>query len=109
MSQAIRDRDAFRKSPAFLIGQQLQKENEATTRRVVTESLYQQRIRLRLAETGHVGKYDPRHIEAYMRLEHSTLDGLSARQFADEVEVSRQCVDAGGSADAENLALSYGL
>lgn len=72
-------------------------------------SHYQEEIRARLAETGHVGKYDPRHVEAYMRLEHGTLDGLSARQFNAEVEVSRQCIDAGGSADAESLALSYGL
>lgn len=72
-------------------------------------SFYSNEIRQRLAATGHVGKYDPRHVEAYMRLEHGTLDGLSARQFDDEVETSRQCIDAGGTADAEALALSYGL
>lgn len=108
-SQAIADRDAFRSSPLKRAMDQVDAENQATTVRLVTESLYQQRIRMRLAETGHVGKYEPRHIEAYMRLECGTLDGLSRERFNAEVEISRQCVDAGGVEDAEALAQSYGL
>lgn len=77
--------------------------------RVVTESLYQQRIRMRLAETGHVGKYDPRHIEAFMRLELGTLDWPDRQRFNAEIEIARQCVDLGGVTEAEACALSYGL
>lgn len=72
-------------------------------------SQYAEAIREDLAASGHIGKYDPRHIEGFMRLEHSTLDGLDARQFRAEVEVARQCVDLGGSDAAEECALSYGL
>lgn len=72
-------------------------------------SLYAEMIREDLAKAGYIGKYDPRHIEAYMRLEHSTLDGLSARQFAAEVEIARQCLDHADEEESEALALSYGL
>lgn len=82
---------------------------DSPTVRIVTESHYQQRIRMRLAETGHVGKYEPRHIEAYMRVEHGTLDGMDRQQFNADIEIARQCVDAGGVDAAELLAESYGL
>jgi hypothetical protein len=52
---------------------------------------------------------DPRHIEAYMRLEHSTLDALSPRQFMREVRLACLCVDEGGKDSAERLAKSFGL
>jgi len=71
--------------------------------------MYQEMIRAELSKSGFIGKYDPRHIEAYMRLEHSTLDGLSASQFKAEVEIGRQCVDAEGAAIAETLAVSFEL
>lgn len=64
---------------------------------------YQEQIR-KLAP-GH----DPRHIEAYMRLEHDALDGLSAAQFRREVRIAVECIRAGGLANAESLALSMGL
>jgi hypothetical protein len=54
-------------------------------------------------------KHDPRHVEAYMRLDHPTLDGLSPEQFKHEAEVSAGCVDQGGVDQAEKLAQSYGL
>lgn len=54
-------------------------------------------------------KHDPRHIEAYMRVEHSTLDGLSRQQFAAEVRVAAQCVDEGGIEMAERIAKSFGM
>ena len=70
---------------------------------------YQQRIAEHLATAGHIGQYDPRHIEAYMRLEHSTLDGLSPSQFAHEVAVSANCVEAGGIDAAERNARTLWL
>ena len=52
---------------------------------------------------------DPRHAEAYIRLEHSTLDGLSAEKFRQECEIAAACVDEGGISAAEFLAESFGL
>ena len=52
---------------------------------------------------------DPRHIEAYMRLEHSTLDGLADWQFADEVAIGVACIEQGGVEAAEQCARSFGL
>jgi hypothetical protein len=53
--------------------------------------------------------YDPRHIEGYMRLAHSTLDRLSARQFKREVDISIACIREGGKEAAERNAQSFGL
>ncbi len=53
--------------------------------------------------------YDPRHVEAYMRLEHSTLDHLADWQFADEVKLCCECIDVGGLDEAEQCAQSFGL
>lgn len=53
--------------------------------------------------------YDPRHIEAYMRLEHSTLDGLTRERFVAEAQIAMQCVSIEGRATAERLAHSFGL
>lgn len=53
--------------------------------------------------------YDPRHIEAYMRLQFSTLDHLDLPTFAHEVEIGALCVDADGIANSESLAQSFGL
>jgi hypothetical protein len=53
--------------------------------------------------------YDPRHIEAYMRLAHSTLSGLSDRQFRAEVRLCKRCIDEAGKDAAERCALSFGL
>ena len=43
-------------------------------------TFYQRLIAERTADV------DPRHVEAWMRLEHPTLDGLSRRAFHDAVE-----------------------
>lgn len=72
-------------------------------------SHYADTIREDLARLGFIGLFDPRHIEAYMRLEHSTLDGLSVEQFRSEVATSAACIREGGTDDAEALARSYGL
>ena len=53
--------------------------------------------------------YDPRHIEAFMRSEHPTLDGLSAARFRSEVKIACLCVDEGGVEMAEKIAKSFGL
>mgnify|MGYP001582168410 CR=1 FL=1 len=71
--------------------------------------MYQTMIRESLARSGHVGQYDPRHIEAFMRVERNALDALSARQFAREVSIARQCVDEGGRDTAERIAKSFGF
>jgi hypothetical protein len=71
--------------------------------------MYRERIRLILAKLGFIGKYDPRHVEGYMRLEHSTLDQLGPRQFESEVRVAVECIDAGGKDRAERLAVSCAL
>jgi len=73
------------------------------------KSPYADSIRETLAKQGLIGRYDPRHIEAYMRLEHSTLDGLAAWQFDQEVATAAACIDAGGTNEAEALAESYGF
>ena len=66
-------------------------------------TFYQRRI----AERTH--DVDPRHIEAWMRLEHSTLDGLSAAEFAREVDEAAALVRAAGTTESEALAASFGL
>lgn len=60
-----------------------------------------------LARIGRGVEYDPRHVEAYMRLEHSTLDHLSAMQFDFEVSIACAAIELGGVDDAEALALTY--
>ena len=69
---------------------------------------YQQMIREHLAAVGHLG-VDPRWVEGWMRLEHGTLDALSARQFRAEVKTAAECVAASTAAVNEDLAASYGL
>lgn len=54
-------------------------------------------------------KYDPRHIEAYMRLQYSTLDHLDRATFRREAKIAAACVDEGGVEMAEANAKSYGL
>lgn len=53
--------------------------------------------------------HDPRHIEAFMRSEHGTLDALSPSRFRAEVKIAAMCVDEGGKDMAERIAKSYGL
>ncbi|MDD4972512.1 MAG: hypothetical protein PHT07_24030 [Paludibacter sp.] len=72
------------------------------------KSLYFDAIRLEITRQGKVG-IDPRHVEAYMRLEHSTLDGLTAKQFNEEVKICIACVEADGITNAESCAKSFGL
>ena len=52
---------------------------------------------------------DPRHVEAWMRLEHPTLDGLSRRAFDDAIDEALACAWAAGAAESEAPAASFGL
>lgn len=52
---------------------------------------------------------DPAHIEAWMRLEHGTLDGLSRWQFAGEVQTALSCIEFSGLDESDELARSFGL
>ena len=52
---------------------------------------------------------DSRHVEGYMRIEHPTLDGLSAPVFEGEVRIAVACIDEGGLEAAEDNAQSFGL
>jgi hypothetical protein len=70
--------------------------------------MYRNMIREDIARMGAIG-VDPRHVEAYMRLEHSTLDGLSRQQWQSEVALAVECVKADGPDNAEACARSYGL
>ncbi len=72
-------------------------------------SIYPQMIREAMARAGREGAADPRHIEAWMRIEHGCLDGLSRQQFTEEVTIALQCVAAAPAADSEALAASFGL
>lgn len=56
-----------------------------------------------------VPKYDPRHIEAFMRLQHSTFDHLSRAEFLRECYIAAGCVDEGGKENAERCAQSFGF
>ena len=52
--------------------------------------------------------HDTGQIEAFMRLEHGTLDRLSPSQFKSEVNVAIECI-MDDPALAESLAASYGI
>ena len=57
----------------------------------------------------HVTDTDPRHVEAWMRVAHPTLDGLGPRRFGDEVEIAIALIDRAGTDQSEALARSFGL
>jgi len=71
-------------------------------------SKYQDYIREDLVRFGQPGM-DPRWIEAWMRIEHSTLDAMSTHQFDHEVRVAIACVQAAGRDQSEQCARSFGL
>lgn len=70
--------------------------------------MYQQTTREIAASIGRIG-VNPRHVEAWMRVGHSTLDGLSPAQFRGEVEIAIACIDESGTERCEALARSFGL
>jgi hypothetical protein len=54
-------------------------------------------------------EYDPRHIEAYMRLQYGTLNHLSRDDFRREIRICTACIDSSGRENAEELAKDMGL
>ena len=66
-------------------------------------TFYQRRIARRTSDI------DPRHVEAWMRLEHPTLDGLSAAAFEREIDIAVAASPPAGTTDSEALAASFGL
>jgi hypothetical protein len=71
--------------------------------------MYAQMIREVMARIGQIGNADPRHIEAWMRVEHGTLDGLCKERFAKEVKIALDCIRESGIATSESLAKSMGF
>lgn len=71
--------------------------------------MYKQFIKEQLAKMGYIGKYDERHVEAFIRIEHSTLDGLSLKQFENEIKIAIECINEVGTKESEKYALSFGL
>jgi hypothetical protein len=57
----------------------------------------------------HVTDTDPRHVEAWMRLSHPTLDGLSRREFLSAMYEAVGQVQDAGPTESEALAASFGL
>ena len=52
---------------------------------------------------------DPRHVEAWMRLEHPTLDGLSQVEFTRAMYAALAATIDAGPEESERLAASFGL
>ena len=52
---------------------------------------------------------DPRHVEAWMRLEHPTLDGLSSTEFTEAMYAALATALDAGPEENELLAASFGL
>ena len=52
---------------------------------------------------------DPRHVEAWMRTEHPTLDGLTVQQFTDAMHAALGAAMDAGPTESEALATSFGL
>lgn len=71
-------------------------------------SHYQRTIAEILAVSGHLGM-DPRHVEAFMRIEYGTLDHLSRERFAALARDCAQDVLAAGPDESETFAVSMGL
>ena len=66
-------------------------------------TFYQRRIAER------TGSVDPRHVEAWMRLEHPTLDALSRHSLEAEIDVAMALTVEAGALESEALAASFGL
>lgn len=72
---------------------------------VAQTGYYQQLIRKYLFDSS----IDPRWVEAYLRLDHGTLDSLSVDEFKIEIPEIIKIIKEEGKQKAEKLALSYGL
>ena len=74
---------------------------------LVIASGYQSLIHPMLVRMGH-RNIDPRHVEAYLRLQWGTLDHLSRNDFEDAIPEIVETIRA-NPRQAEQLADSYGL
>jgi hypothetical protein len=102
LHRRYRAADIRKDSPA---GRRFTMQTEAVPRE--RQSLYADLIRQSLERQGLKG--DVRYVEAYMRLEHGTLDGLEVGCFDNEVAVAAQAAILDGEAAAMKLAVTYGL
>jgi hypothetical protein len=63
-----------------------------------------------LVEKGLIpNNTDPRHIEAFIRLQYNTVNQLDWRTIKREVKIGLACIKEGGVIEAEKLTLSFGL
>lgn len=69
--------------------------------------MYQNLIKNILTDLN--SKADPRHVEAWIRIEHPTLDHLTQKDFRKEVPVALECLEANGLDRSEELATSMGI
>ncbi len=72
-------------------------------------SFYQSRIREDLARAGVIGRYDPADVEAWIRVGHSTLDGLSASEFRREINEACACIEEASADETRAVRESFGL
>lgn len=72
------------------------------------KSPYHTIIVLSLARQA-LGPADPRLVEGWMRLEHSTFDGLDRVQFDRAVAAAVAAINVAPHRETEELARSYGL
>ena len=56
-----------------------------------------------------MGAHDPRHIEAFMRIQYGTLDHLPRSKFEEEVKLFHMGGASGGGDEWEECAKSFGL
>jgi len=71
-------------------------------------SAYADSIREVAARFGR-GNVNPRWVEAFMRLEYPSLNGVSSERFEKEIKIAIGCIDALGPKKAEQCAKSFGL
>lgn len=76
---------------------------EPSMGQIAQRSFYQRLIAERTRDV------DPRHIEAWMRVEHPTLDGVSQSQFSEAMYAALATVLDAGPEQSEALAASFGL
>lgn len=82
---------------------------QTATARPTPSTPYTQLIRETLAAVGVVGRYDPHDVEAWMRVEHGTLDALIPAAFRAEVAAACACIDASPRDETAALRASFGL
>ena len=63
-----------------------------------------------MTKAGWIPKgIDPRHVEAYIRLEYPTLNSLPDSTFRREIKIALGCIREAGIDAAERCAKSFGL